>query len=181
MRHNAILRRHTCPRLSGFCKMSSWSLDWKAAQKKADRTARWAVTMSKVRIRRVLSRTRWWESWRRIHGRRGPFGCPQGPWHAHGRYQTRGRSPDHSDPGQGRQCGNADDRDGMRLRAVAKRLHARHILLATWRNRSAARFFSYRPRRTKAQGTLDLAWYREAGLGGNGRGCQVAEVWLIKK
>src|ERR1039458_1666304 len=71
--------------------------------------------------------------------------------------------------------------DGMRLRAVAKRLHARHILLATWRKRSAARFFSYRPRRTKAQGTLDLAWYREAGLGGNGRGCQVAEVWLIKK
>src|ERR1022692_5161794 len=53
MRHNAILRRHTCPRLSGFCKMSSWSLDWKAAQKKADRTARWAVTMSKVRIRRA--------------------------------------------------------------------------------------------------------------------------------
>lgn len=37
------------------------------------------------------------------------------------------------------------------------------------------------PRGATAQGELDLSWYREAGLGGNGRGCQVAEVWLIKK
>jgi hypothetical protein len=37
------------------------------------------------------------------------------------------------------------------------------------------------PRAATAQGALDLAWYREAGLGGNGRGCEVAEVWLIKK
>jgi hypothetical protein len=37
------------------------------------------------------------------------------------------------------------------------------------------------PRAATAQGELTLSWYREAGLGGNGRGCQVAEVWLIKK
>jgi hypothetical protein len=37
------------------------------------------------------------------------------------------------------------------------------------------------PRAATAQGELDLSWYREAGLGGNGRGCQVAEVWLKKK
>jgi hypothetical protein len=37
------------------------------------------------------------------------------------------------------------------------------------------------PRAATAQGTLDLSWYREAGLGGNGRGCEVAEVWLMKK
>jgi hypothetical protein len=37
------------------------------------------------------------------------------------------------------------------------------------------------PRTATAQGTLDLSWYRESGLGGNGRGCEVAEVWLIKK
>lgn len=37
------------------------------------------------------------------------------------------------------------------------------------------------PRAATALGQLDLAWYREAGLGGNGRGCEVAEVWLIKK
>jgi len=36
-------------------------------------------------------------------------------------------------------------------------------------------------RAATAQGELDLSWYREAGLGGNGRGCQVAEVWLKKK
>ena len=31
------------------------------------------------------------------------------------------------------------------------------------------------------RGDLTLRWFREPGLGGNGRGCQVAEVWLIKK
>ncbi|HEV8147134.1 MAG TPA: hypothetical protein VGP79_12170, partial [Bryobacteraceae bacterium] len=37
------------------------------------------------------------------------------------------------------------------------------------------------PAEATASGSLDLAWNREQGLGGNGRGCQVAEVWLIKK
>ena len=31
------------------------------------------------------------------------------------------------------------------------------------------------------KGDLTLKWFREPGLGGDGRGCQVAEVWLIKK
>jgi hypothetical protein len=30
-------------------------------------------------------------------------------------------------------------------------------------------------------GLLTLTWTREPGLGGNGRGCQVAEVWLLKQ
>ena len=30
-------------------------------------------------------------------------------------------------------------------------------------------------------GELKLSWYQEPGRGGNGRGCQVAEVWLIRK
>jgi hypothetical protein len=30
-------------------------------------------------------------------------------------------------------------------------------------------------------GELTLTWFREPGRGGNGRGCQVAEVWLIRK
>ena len=34
-------------------------VNWQEAQQKAARTARWAVTMTKVRIRRVVSRTRW--------------------------------------------------------------------------------------------------------------------------
>jgi hypothetical protein len=29
-------------------------------------------------------------------------------------------------------------------------------------------------------GELTLSWSREPGLGGNGRGCQVAEVWLMR-
>jgi hypothetical protein len=37
------------------------------------------------------------------------------------------------------------------------------------------------PKRATEQGELTLSWYREPGLGGNGRGCQVAEVWLIRK
>ncbi|MGD0365022.1 MAG: hypothetical protein ABSC93_29430 [Bryobacteraceae bacterium] len=37
------------------------------------------------------------------------------------------------------------------------------------------------PRAATARGELDLSWYREPGLGGNGRGCEVAEVWLIEQ
>ncbi len=37
------------------------------------------------------------------------------------------------------------------------------------------------PPEATAGGELNLSWFREPGLGGNGRGCQVAEVWLMKK
>ena len=37
------------------------------------------------------------------------------------------------------------------------------------------------PREATGTGALTLIWHREAGLGHNGRGCQVAEVWLIRK
>ena len=37
------------------------------------------------------------------------------------------------------------------------------------------------PQSATEKGTLDLSWYREPGLGGNGRGNQVSEVWLIRK
>jgi hypothetical protein len=36
------------------------------------------------------------------------------------------------------------------------------------------------PRDATRSGTLDLSWYAESGRGGNGRGCQVSEVWLVK-
>jgi hypothetical protein len=39
--------------------------------------------------------------------------------------------------------------------------------------------FEIPPEATK-NGELTLSWYREPGLGDNGRGCHVAEVWLIK-
>jgi hypothetical protein len=37
------------------------------------------------------------------------------------------------------------------------------------------------PGKATERGELELSWFREPGQGGNGRGCQVAEVWLIKK
>jgi hypothetical protein len=36
------------------------------------------------------------------------------------------------------------------------------------------------PPRATSTGTLLLEWTRPPGLGGNGRGCQVSEVWLIR-
>jgi hypothetical protein len=40
--------------------------------------------------------------------------------------------------------------------------------------------FDVPPEATRA-GSLTLAWTQNHGRGGNGRGCQVAEVWLIRK
>ena len=37
------------------------------------------------------------------------------------------------------------------------------------------------PAAATASGELNLSWNRELGLGGSGRGCQVAEVWLINQ
>ena len=37
------------------------------------------------------------------------------------------------------------------------------------------------PAAATAGGELTLSWYGEPGQGGNGRGCQVSEVWLIKE
>jgi len=37
------------------------------------------------------------------------------------------------------------------------------------------------PRSATKDGELTLTWNQEMGIGGNGRGCQVAEVWLLKK
>lgn len=36
------------------------------------------------------------------------------------------------------------------------------------------------PKAAYSGGELTLTWLREPGLGGNGRGCQVAEVWVIR-
>ncbi len=37
------------------------------------------------------------------------------------------------------------------------------------------------PQAATRQGRLTLSWFGEPGLGGNGRGCQVSEVWLLKQ
>ncbi|MGH7972737.1 MAG: hypothetical protein ACREIC_28825, partial [Limisphaerales bacterium] len=36
------------------------------------------------------------------------------------------------------------------------------------------------PQAATQSGELTLSWFGEPGLGGNGRFCQVSEVWLIK-
>ena len=36
------------------------------------------------------------------------------------------------------------------------------------------------PQSQTHDGNLTLKWFGEPGLGGNGRGCQVSEVWLLK-
>jgi hypothetical protein len=37
------------------------------------------------------------------------------------------------------------------------------------------------PREATQSGKLHLRWTKDPGLGGAGRGLQVAEVWLIRK
>jgi hypothetical protein len=37
------------------------------------------------------------------------------------------------------------------------------------------------PIKATEKGELSLKWFKTPGLGGNGRGCQVAEVWLMRK
>lgn len=127
-------------------------VDWQAAQKRAARTARWAITMTKVRIRQVLSPTRW---------QLVTF-CGEGGGESRGIVDLLAVRKDHRTPREGTKRGDHLDiiliqvkggtaamptvDDGKRLRAVAKRLHARHVLLATWRKGSPARFFEYSAR-----------------------------------
>jgi len=130
-------------------------VDWAAAQKKAANTARWAVTMTKVRIRRVLARTQW---------QLVTF-CGKAGGESVGVVDLLAVRKDHGRPIAGTKRGDGlqiiliqvkggsaampTTEDGKRLGAVAKRLHARHILLASWKKGSAARFFRYNPRATQ--------------------------------
>ncbi len=71
----------------------------------------------------------------------------------------------------------ARDRQGdIRLEAEGKELHP---LMAKPEPTEPQEFEI--PSSLTADGELTLNWFREAGRGGNGRGCQVREVWLIRK
>src|SRR5580704_6916777 len=127
-------------------------VDWKKAQKRASKTAKWAVTMTKVRIRRVLARTRW---------QLVTF-CGKAGGESVGVVDLLAVRKDHGKPIAGTKRGDAlqiiliqvkggsaampTPDDGKRLRTVARRLHARHILLATWKKGSAVQFRRYRLR-----------------------------------
>jgi hypothetical protein len=124
--------------------------NWRNAPRKAARTARWAVTMTKVRIRRVASRTRW-----QLITFCGPNGCE-----SVGVVDLIAVRKDHGPPAKGLKRGDGlqiilvqvkggsaampTDEDATRLRAVARRYRARYVLLASWQKGSEAIFFRLR-------------------------------------
>jgi len=136
-------------------------VNWKEAQQKAALTARWAVTMVKVRIRRVASRTRW--QLVTFYGKAGGESV--------GVVDLLAIRKDHSQPVGGVRRGDALQiiliqvkggnaakptlEDAMRLRIVAKRHCARHVLLATWKKGTAARFFRLR-RATAGEAWIEI-------------------------
>jgi hypothetical protein len=123
------------------------SVNWKEAQQKAARTARWAVTMTKVRIRRVVSRTRW-----QLVTFYGISGAESA-----GIVDMLAIRKDHSASVGAMRRGDAlqiiliqvkggsaarpTPEDATRLRAVRKRHGACEVLLATWKKGTEARFF----------------------------------------
>jgi len=66
-----------------------------------------------------------------------------------------------------------------RVRLTASDSIEVHPFLAKPRNMTPLEFEI--PLEATRLGSLDLSWHAEPGRGGNGRGCQVSEVWLIKK
>lgn len=126
------------------------SVNWQEAQQKAARTARWAVTMTKVRIRQVVSRTRW--QLVTFYGKSGAESV--------GVVDILAIRKDHSAPVGAMRRGDALQiiliqvkggtaptptwKDAKRLRAVKKRHGACDVLLATWKKGTGARFFRLR-------------------------------------
>lgn len=65
-----------------------------------------------------------------------------------------------------------------KVRLVADGEHEVHALIAKPQPVAPVEFAI--PRAATADGRLTLGWSAEPGIGGAGRGCQVAEVWLIR-
>ena len=130
--------------------MTIMSVNWKNAQQKAALTARWAVTMVKVRIRRVASRTRW--QLVTFYGKSGGESV--------GVVDLLAVRKDHGAPAgvirrgdalqiiliqvKGGSAARPTLDDAARLRAVAKRHGACDVLLATWKKGTMPRFFRLR-------------------------------------
>src|ERR1039458_8148384 len=130
--------------------MTRQPTDWKKAQKKASNTARCAVTMTKVRIRRMFARTRW--QLVTFYGASGGESVGVVDLLAIRKdHRTHRLGIKRGDALQlimiqvkGGQAAMPTDEDGRRLRAVAQRHHAREVLLASWKRGSQVRFFSLR-------------------------------------
>jgi hypothetical protein len=127
--------------------MPTKPVNWRKAQQKAAKTARWAVTMTKVRIRKVTARTRW--QLVTFYGRSGGESV--------GIVDLLAIRKDHRRPTAGLGRGDVlqivliqvkgglapkpTANDWRRLRAVADRHGATEILLAAWSKGKAAQFF----------------------------------------
>lgn len=134
-------------------------VDWKKAQKKSAHTARWSMTMAKVRISQALARTRW--QLVTFAGRAGAESV--GIVDLIAIRKDHGRAIDGTEKGDNLQIiliqvkgGSAPEpttEDGQRLRAVARRHRAQTVLLATWKKGKCASF--QRLRRNHAEGLRD--------------------------
>jgi hypothetical protein len=118
-------------------------------------TEKWAVTMTKVRIRQAVAPMPF-PRWHFVVFR-GPDGGE-----SRGVVDLIAIRKDHRSPRNGLKRGDTFQivliqikggyaavptaEDGKRLRAVARRHHAEKVLLAAWKRGSAARFFSLRPK-----------------------------------
>jgi hypothetical protein len=71
-----------------------------------------------------------------------------------------------------------EPRRNRRLRLVANDRFEIHPYLVIDRPTEPLEFDI--PAGATASGQLTLRWTRTPGLGGSGRGCQIAEVWLIR-
>jgi hypothetical protein len=129
---------------------------------KAARTARWAVTTTKVRIRRVKSRTRW--QFVTFLGKArsesaGIIDLLAGPKDHRAPKVKAAKRGDALDiiliqvKGGSARMPTAGDLKRMEL--VAQQLNARHILIASWKKGSEAKFFSYEPKGGRKGGFMD--------------------------
>ena len=129
----------------------------------AAQTAKWAVTMTKVRIRRAESRAA--PRWHFV-----TFLGPNGG-ESRGVVDLIAVRKDHGDPALGTKRGDLLQivliqvkgggaagptvEDGKRLRIVARRHGACRVLLASWKKGTAAKFFSLSERPRKGSSDWD--------------------------
>ncbi len=73
----------------------------------------------------------------------------------------------------------AGDTNWIKIRLVADGKHEIHPLID--KSMPEPLFEFEIPQEATTDGKLTLTWTREPGVGRNGRGCQVAEVWLIRE
>jgi hypothetical protein len=73
----------------------------------------------------------------------------------------------------------AGDSPNVKIRLLADEKYVVHPEMTKPRPATLVEFDV--PREATRDGHLTLTWYQHPGSGGNGRGCAVAEVWLIKK